>query len=193
MNIPFLIAGILPAITAFIHSIAGELTTIRPLVNAEIKQIPTLELRAAFYIVTVHLFASTVMLFILAFAANQDVVMGRFLAIQFPGYGAAFLGLAVIKRVGLFQVPPMGCVLPDGWSNLLGYHAIKTIPLPAPRACAAETASLSRRCELTWLRMQTPLEGKMDPIAVAGRERKLLSVACCFRNIALVIANVVFR
>ncbi|MBI5932779.1 MAG: hypothetical protein HY867_03640 [Chloroflexi bacterium] len=105
MNIPLLIAGILTAITALIHSIAGELTTIRPLVNAEIKQIPKLELRAAFYIVTVHLFASAVMLFILAFATNHDIVMGRFLAIQFLGYGAAFLGLAVIKRVGLFQAP----------------------------------------------------------------------------------------
>lgn len=105
MNIPLLMAGILTAITALVHSIAGEITTVRPLVNAELQPVPKLELRAAFYIVTVHLFASTIMLFVLAFAANRDVVMGRFLAIQFFGYGVAFLGLAVVKRVGLFQVP----------------------------------------------------------------------------------------
>ena len=105
MNIQFLIAGILTAITALVHSIAGEITTIRPLTNTELKQVPKLELRAAFYIVTVHLYASAIMLFILAFATNRDVVMGRFLAIQYFGYGIAFLGLAVTKQVGLFQVP----------------------------------------------------------------------------------------
>ncbi len=105
MNILLLIAGILTTIAALVHSIAGELTTIRPLASAELKQIPKLELRAVWYIVTVHLFASAIMLFTLAFAVNRDVVMGRFLAIQFLGYGLAFLGLAVVKQVGLFQVP----------------------------------------------------------------------------------------
>jgi hypothetical protein len=95
----------LTTITALVHSIAGELTTIRPLVKAELQPVPKLELRAAFYIVTVHLYASAIMLFILAFSAGQNVMMGRFLAIQFLGYGVAFLGLAAIKRVGLFQVP----------------------------------------------------------------------------------------
>ena len=105
MNIQLLIAGILTAIAALVHSVAGEITTIRPLANAELKEVPKLELRAVWYIFTVHLFASAIMLFILAFAINRDVIMGRFLAIQFTGYGLAFLGLAVVKKVGLFQVP----------------------------------------------------------------------------------------
>jgi len=71
------------------------------------KDVPKLELRAVWYMVTVHLTASAIILFILAFgvAVNSDVLIGRFLAIQFLGYGLAFLGLAVVKRVGLFQVP----------------------------------------------------------------------------------------
>lgn len=105
MNILLLIAGILTVIAALVHSIAGEITTIRPLASAELKQVPKLELRAVWYMVTVHLFASAIMLFILAFAVNRDVVMGRFLAIQFFGYGLGFLGLAIVKQVGLFQVP----------------------------------------------------------------------------------------
>ena len=82
LNILLFIAGILTAITALVHSIAGEITTIRPLASAELKQVPKLELRAVWYMVTVHLFASAIMLFILAFTVNHDVVMGRFLAIQ---------------------------------------------------------------------------------------------------------------
>ena len=105
MNTLFLIAGILAAIAALVHSIGGEITTIRPLNNAEIQPVPKLELRAAFYIVAIHLFASAIMLFNLAFATPGEVVMGRFLAIQFFGYGAAFLGLAVVKRVGLLKAP----------------------------------------------------------------------------------------
>lgn len=105
MNIQFLIAGILTAITALVHSIAGEITTIRPLVNAELKDAPKLELRAVWYMVTVHLFASAIMLFFLAFSVNGDVVIGKFLALQFLGYGLAFFTLAIVKQVGLFQVP----------------------------------------------------------------------------------------
>jgi len=105
LNVPLLIAGILTTLAALIHSIAGEITTIRSLASAELKQAPKLELRAVWYMVAVHLFASAIMLFILAFAVNRDVVMGRFLAIQFFGYGLAFLGLAVVKQVRLFQVP----------------------------------------------------------------------------------------
>ncbi len=105
MNVPFLVAATLAAIAAFAHSIGGEMTTIRPLAGSELKQVPKLELRAVWYIVTIHLFASATMLFILAFMDDGDAVMGRFLAIQFAGYGLAFLGLAIFKRVGLFQVP----------------------------------------------------------------------------------------
>ena len=90
---------------ALAHSIAGEITTIRSLASAELKQVPKLELRAVWYMVTVHLFASAIMLFIMAFAADQNIIMGRFLSIQFFGYGLAFLGLAVVKQVGWFQVP----------------------------------------------------------------------------------------
>ena len=105
MNIPLLIAGILTILAAFVHSIGGEMTPIRPLANAELKEVTKLELRAVWYMVTIHLFASAIMLFILAFAVNREVVMGRFLAIQFFGYGWAWLGLAMVKRVGVFQVP----------------------------------------------------------------------------------------
>lgn len=105
MNILLLIAGILTTIAALVHSIAGEISPIRPLTNTELKEVPKLELRAVWYMVTIHLFASAIMLFILAFAVNREVVMGRFLAIQFFGYGLAWLGLAIVKQVGLFQVP----------------------------------------------------------------------------------------
>ena len=105
LNIPLLIAGILTTIAALVHSIAGEITTVRPLLSTELNEVPKLELRAAWYMVAVHLFASAIMLFILAFTTPRDVVMGRFLAIQFFGYGLAFLGLAVFNRIGLFRAP----------------------------------------------------------------------------------------
>lgn len=55
--------------------------------------------------VTIHLFASAIMLFILAVDTNQNLLMGKFLAIQFLGYGLAFLLLAVFKKIKVFQVP----------------------------------------------------------------------------------------
>jgi hypothetical protein len=45
VSIPLLIAGIIATTAAFVHSIAGEATTIRPLVAAGLKDIPKLELR----------------------------------------------------------------------------------------------------------------------------------------------------
>lgn len=105
MNIPFLIAGILTAITALIHSIAGELTTIRPLIKTDLQQVPKTELRAVWYMVTIHLFASAIMLFTLAVDTNQNFLMGKFLSIQFLGYGLAFLLLAIVKKIKVFQVP----------------------------------------------------------------------------------------
>ena len=105
MNILLLIAGILTTLAALVHSIAGEITTIRPLASTELKQVPKLELRAVWYMITIHLFASAVMLFLLAFAVNPDVMMGRFLALQFFCYGLAFLGLTAVKHVGFFQAP----------------------------------------------------------------------------------------
>ena len=105
MNIPFLIAGSLTTLAALAHSIGGEMTTIRSLASAELKEVPKLELRAGWYMIAAHLFASAIMLFILAFNANGDIVMGRFLAIQFFGYGLAFLGLAIVRPVGLLQAP----------------------------------------------------------------------------------------
>lgn len=47
MNIPLLIAGILTTIIAVGHSIR-EVTTIRALASADLKEVPKLELRAAF-------------------------------------------------------------------------------------------------------------------------------------------------
>jgi len=105
LNIPFLIAGILTAIATLAHSIGGEITTIRPLVNAEMKDVPKLELRAVWHMLTIHLFASAIMMFFLAFSVIGDVVIGKFLALQFLGYGLALLILAIVKQVGLFQVP----------------------------------------------------------------------------------------
>lgn len=105
MNISLLIAGILTTITALIHSIAGEVTTIRPLIKADLQQVSKTELRAVWYMVTIHLFASAIMLFILAVDTNQNLLMGKFLAIQFLGYGLAFLLLAVFKKIKVFQVP----------------------------------------------------------------------------------------
>ena len=105
MNILLLIAAILTTLAALVHSIAGEITTIRPLANADLKQVPKLELRAVWYMITIHLFASAIMLFLLAFAVTPDIVMGKFLALQFFCYGLAFLGLAAVKHVGFFQTP----------------------------------------------------------------------------------------
>jgi len=105
LNILFLISGVLTVITALVHSIAGEKTTIRPLTNAELPQVPKLELRAVWYMVTVHLLASAIILFMMTFAANRNTLMGGFLAMQFLGYGLVFLGLAIVKGIGVFQVP----------------------------------------------------------------------------------------
>lgn len=105
MNILLLIAGILTAITALIHGIAGELTTIHPLTKTDLQQVPKLELRAVWYMITIHLFASAIMLFILAFTASQNIMMGMFFTMQFLGYGLAFLILAIAKQVKVFQVP----------------------------------------------------------------------------------------
>lgn len=91
MNIPLLIAG--------------ELTTIRPLIKADLQQVSKTELRAVWYMVTIHLFVSSIMLFILAVDTNQRFLMGKFLSIQFLGYGLAFLLLAIVKKIKVFQVP----------------------------------------------------------------------------------------
>ena len=105
MNILLLIAGILTSIATLIHGIAGELTTIHPLKKTDLQQVPKLELRAVWYMITIHLFASAIMLFILAFSASQNIMMGMFLAMQFLGYGLTVLILAIAKQVKVLQVP----------------------------------------------------------------------------------------
>lgn len=105
MNTLLLIAGVLTAITALIHSIAGELTTIRLLTKTDLPQVPKTELRAGWYMVTVHLLVSAIMLFVLAADTDQNFLIGKFLALQFWGYGLVFLLLAFIKKIKAFQVP----------------------------------------------------------------------------------------
>lgn len=105
MNIPFLIAGILTAITALAHCIGGEITTIRSLYNTEINKVPRLELRAVWHMFSVQLFASAIMLFFFAFSVIGDVVIGRILALLFLSYGLTILITAFLMQVRLFQVP----------------------------------------------------------------------------------------
>jgi hypothetical protein len=105
LNIPLLIAGILTAIAALVHGIGGEMSPIRPLIKTDLQQVAKTELRAAWYMVTIHLFASAIMLFLLAVDTNQNLLMGKFLSIQFLGYGLAFLLLAIVTKIKVFQVP----------------------------------------------------------------------------------------
>lgn len=106
MNILLLIAGVLTAMIVYGHGIDREITLIRSLLAVtDLKNVSKLELRVGWHIVTLHLFASAIMLLILAFTVNPDVMMGKFLAIQFFGYGLVFLGLAIAKKVGVLQVP----------------------------------------------------------------------------------------
>jgi hypothetical protein len=103
MKRSLLIAGVLSAIAALVHGIAGEMTTIQSLLSTNIEAVPATELRAVWHMVTIHLSASAVMLFILAKSANKT--LGRFLAVQFAGYGMVFLAVAVIHQVGLLETP----------------------------------------------------------------------------------------
>jgi hypothetical protein len=105
LNIPLLIAGILTTVAALVHGIGGELSPIHPLIKTDLQQVPKTELRAAWYMVTIHLFSSAIMLFLLAVDTNQNFLMGKFLSIQFLGYGLAFLLLAIVTKIKVFQVP----------------------------------------------------------------------------------------
>lgn len=103
MNITLLIAATLTLLAALVHGIGGEMTTIQSLLSAGIDPVFTTELRVVWHMITIYFAASAVMLFLMARSANK--ALGRFLAIQYAAYGAAFFAVSAIHQTGLFQTP----------------------------------------------------------------------------------------
>ena len=116
MNAPLLAAGVLAAVTAGIHLIAGHADTVRPLLASSLSEAPKRTLHGCWHIASVVPAVSAVVLIYLAVfggGASADA-LARFIALNYFGFGLVFLAIAlsVAWPKGLIRLPQWALLLP---------------------------------------------------------------------------------
>ena len=116
MNAPLLAAGVLAAVTAGIHLIAGHVDTVRPLLASSLNEAPKQTLHGCWHIASVVQAVSAVVLLYLAVfggGASADA-LARFIALNYFGFGLVFLAIAlsVAWPKGLIRLPQWALLLP---------------------------------------------------------------------------------
>ncbi len=100
MNGFFLAAGVVAAVTALIHLIAGHFDPVRPLLSSSMAEVPKRTLHGTWHMASAFLVLSSVALLYLAFAGGdrETELLARFIALQYLVYGLVFLALALSIR-----------------------------------------------------------------------------------------------
>ena len=116
MNGAFLAAGVLAAVTAAIHLLAGQLDVVRPLLASSLAEQPRLTLYGCWHMVTVLLAGSAAALLYLAFA-NADAStdpLARFIALIHLASGLVFAAVALSAQgpKRLVRLPQWALLLP---------------------------------------------------------------------------------
>ncbi len=103
MNIPLFLAGLLSALAALIHPVAGEYLLVRHLQSSQLVTTPFGDgdisrriLRVVWHVATLDFFLSAVVLFIMALTdlIPQSQYIARFIALHFLGYTLLIWGVA---------------------------------------------------------------------------------------------------
>lgn len=118
-NSYWLIAGILNLFTAFLHTIGGQIDLISPLLQSELPDQIKTELLGVWHMVTVAMFATSIVLVRAAFQPQEKI---SYELIQFCDYLYGLFSLAFIGA-GLMQgvfAPQWILLLPIGIFAILG-------------------------------------------------------------------------
>lgn len=108
MNLQLLISAALVLIGAIVHTIGGEMTDIKHLLQSKIPANLKVELRMGWYMAAIDMFVSGTYMLFLAFnnsLEGRNLLVG-FIALRIILYGImAFLLLLITQRDHLFKVP----------------------------------------------------------------------------------------
>jgi len=113
MNWQFLVAGIIAAMAALVHTIGGESTNIRHLRRSDVPATEQLELRGVWHAFSIALTLSAAILLVSAFAGAPGMPIGviQALAVYYALCALVWLVVTVITQVRLLLRVPQWLLL----------------------------------------------------------------------------------
>ncbi|PKV48945.1 hypothetical protein ATE84_0961 [Aquimarina sp. MAR_2010_214] len=121
----WIIAGIINIFTAILHLIGGQLDLINPFMESNTDlQIKT-ELLGVWHMVTIMLFASSILYFKYGFSITKkvDIALVSFISYLYIAFSFAFILSSVYKSV---LAPQWVLLLPIGLLGIIGAKKLKT-------------------------------------------------------------------
>lgn len=126
MRIRIIIAAVLLLLGALIHTIGGELTNIKELLNTPLQANLLIELRGVWYLLAIDFLFSGAYLFyvLIKNTINENLLVINFIGIRMLLYGAVFLCLILFSQAALLWEVPQWLLL-GGIGFLLQWDQIK--------------------------------------------------------------------